>query len=799
MNEFEVGVKSLRRIIDPSSLKTGRSKHIQSLGTIVGQNRALKALEFGVGNKAYGFNIFVSGYPGTGRQTAVEKYIQKKSKEQAAPPDWCYVHNFNNSYHPKILKLPTGRAKKFRNDMRQFVLDVKKALLRAFEGNEYLKQREDFIKLTDQKKSEMFLSLNKKAVEEGFSIQQTPFGVAPIPLDKNGEPLSSEYFQKLEKSEQERIIRKQEEFRDAMKASLRKSRNVEKEVDEKVKKLDRKVCENAIQPLIEELMDDYSEVPDVTRYLKEVRSDILENFSDFLEKDKTETQALPFIQPKSQSSLKRYDVNVFIDNSKTEGAPLIQEFNPTYNNLFGKIEKESQMGTIITDFTLIISGSLHRANGGYLVIPVIELFKNPFSWDTLKNALINKEIKIEEISERLGFVTTKTLQPEPMPLNLQVILIGRPEIYQMLYAYDNDFRNLFKIKAEFDTTLELDEKNINNYIAFVSDTKLKENLNSFDKGGLAKIIEYGCRLANDQYKLSARFSQIYDIVIESDYYCKLSENKRIMEDDVKKAIEEKEYRSNLIQEKLNEMIKNQLLMVDVKGKKTGQVNGIAVLSLLDFSFGKPSRITATIGVGMDGIVDIEREAKLGGKIHSKGVMILSGYLMEKFAADKPVSLSARLVFEQSYEGVEGDSASSAELYALLSSLADLPVNQSIAVTGSVNQKGEIQAVGGINDKIEGFYEVCKLFGLTGHQGVIIPGSNIRSLMLKEEIVEAVEAKKFHVWAVKDIDEGISILTGIKAGKRMDDGRFEKDSVNARVDKRLEDLAEHMKRFRDFPR
>ena len=795
MNKFELGKESLRRIIDPSSLKAEKSKLTQPLGTIVGQKRALKALEFGIGNKSFGFNIFVSGYPGTGRQTAVKNFIKKKSKEQPVPSDWCYVNNFKNSYYPKILELPTGRAEKFRNDTHQFIMDVKKALQKAFEDIEYVKQREDIVRLSDQKKNEMFLLLNEKAVEDGFSVQKTPFGLVTSPVDKKGEPLSSKDFQRLGKSEQERIMSKQEEFKDALKVNLRKSRNIEKEVDEKVRKLDREICENEIQPLIEEIRDEYIDVPDVIQYFDEVKTDIVENFSDFLEKDQSGSQPIQLIQLQRKPSLKRYDVNVFIDNSKTEGAPFVHELNPTYNNLFGKVEKESQMGALITDFTLIINGSLHRANGGYLVIPVIELFKNPYAWDNLKKALINKEIKIEEISERLGFLTAKTLQPEPMPLNLQVVLIGRPEVYQLLYAYDNDFRNLFKVKAEFDTTLELNDENISNYMSFVSDTRNKENLNSFDAGGLAKIIEYGCRLANDQNKLTARFSEIYDIIVEADYYCRLNKNDVITEMDVKRAIEEKEYRSNLIQEKLNEMFKNQLLMVDVKGEKTGQVNGIAVLDMLDFSFGKPSRITSTIGVGMDGIVDIEREAKLGGNIHSKGIMILSGYLTEKYARDKPISLSARLVFEQSYEGVEGDSASSAELYALLSGLADLPVKQGIAVTGSVNQKGDVQAVGGINDKIEGFFEVCKLFGLTGDQGVIIPGSNIRSLMLKEEILEAVAEGKFHIWSVKDIDEGISILTGVEAGKRTENGSFEKDSVNARVDKRLEEMAGRMRQFR----
>jgi lon-related putative ATP-dependent protease len=451
------------------------------------------------------------------------------------------------------------------------------------------------------------------------------------------------------------------------------------------------------------------------------------------------------------------------------------------------------MGSLTTDFTLIKSGSLQRANGGYLVVPVIELFRNPYSWDSIKKALLSKEIRIEEIGEKLGFLSTKSLRPEPIPLNLQIILIGRPEYYQLLYAYDSDFRNLFKIKAEFDTTLELNDDNIQNYIAFVDKTRKEEHLSGFGKDALAKIVEYGCRLAGDKAKLSARFNEIYDIVTEANYFSQRNGNKQITASDVTHAIEEKVYRSNMIQEKLNEFIENDMQLIEVEGMKTGQVNGIAILDLQDFSFGKPNRITASVGVGSDGIVDIEREAKLGGKIHTKGILILSGYLAEHYAKDKPISLSARVVFEQSYQGVDGDSASCAELYSLLSALSGLPVKQGVAVTGSVNQKGQVQAVGGINEKIEGFFEVCRMKGFTGDQGVIIPKSNERSLMLKEEILEEVDKGNFTIWSVSHINEGISILTGKNAGE-WKDGNYEEGSVNALVDGQIGKLARQMKDF-----
>ncbi len=799
MANYKVDVKDLRREINPSKLKTGETKDIQPLETIIGQKRAVKALNFGIGNKAFGFNIYVSGYPGTGRMTAVENFINKKSREQAPPSDWCYVNNFKDSYYPKAIRLPAGTAKTFRKDMEEFIEDVKKALNKAYEEGEYINERESLTKSIDQKKNELFLSLNEKAREQGFTIQQTSFGIVPLPLTEEGKPMKDEEFRDLEKSKQEELLGKQEELKDEINEILRKTRRIEKEADEKVKELDKKVGENAISPLIEDLMDKYNKEEDVKEYLEEVKADIIENFSDFLEgggdQQQPQQQLATLIQGQQRKpSLKRYEVNIFIDCSDTEGAPLVKELNPTYNNLFGKVEKESQMGAFTTDFTLIKSGSLHRANGGYLIIPVIELFRNPYSWDSMKKALLNREIRIEEIGEKLGFLTTKSLRPEPIPLDCQIILIGRPEIYHLLYAYDSDFRNLFKIKAEFDTTMELNDENIKNYIAFIKKTQKEEDLNSLDKSGIAKILEYGCRLANDKNKLSARYTEIYDIVTEANYYGRTNGNDKISAEDVRHAIEEKVYRSNLIQEKLYEMIENDMLFIDIKGEKVGQVNGIALLDLMDFSFGKPNRITASIGVGSEGIVDIEREAKLGGKIHTKGIMILSGYLTENYAKEKPISLTARLVFEQSYQGVEGDSASCAELYALLSSLSGLPVKQGIAVTGSVNQKGEVQAVGGINDKIEGFFEVCKTLEFTGEQGVIIPKSNVRSLMLKEEVAEAVKKGDFNIWAVEHIDEGISILTGVKAGKRKKGGKFEKDSVNAKVDARIGELAGQMRDY-----
>jgi lon-related putative ATP-dependent protease len=483
-----------------------------------------------------------------------------------------------------------------------------------------------------------------------------------------------------------------------------------------------------------------------------------------------------------------------VDNSELKGAPVVMELNPTYNNLFGRIEKEAQFGALLTDFTMIREGSLHRANGGYLVLPVEEVLRNLFSWDSLKRALRNKEILIEEAAERLGLVATKSLRSAPISLDLKVVLTGHPLFYHLLYYYDEHFRELFKVKADFDTHMDRTEQNIRGYAAFVCTICREENLKHFDSSALAKFVEHGSRLSEDQEKLSTRFGEIADLIREASFYATRDGVPHVTADHVGKAIDEKFCRSGLLRDRIVEMIERGTLMIDITGERVGQVNGLSVMDLGDITFGRPSKITANIGLGREGLIDIEREAKLGGPIHTKGVMILAGYLTGKYAQDKPLSLSARLVFEQSYSGVEGDSASSAELYVLLSSLSELPIKQGIAVTGSVNQKGEVQAIGGVNEKIEGFFEVCKAKGLTGEQGVIIPQSNVKNLMLREEVVEAAKEGRFHIWPVKTIDEGIEILTGVDAGQRKEDGLFEAGAVNYLVDKRLSELAEKLREF-----
>ncbi len=483
-----------------------------------------------------------------------------------------------------------------------------------------------------------------------------------------------------------------------------------------------------------------------------------------------------------------------VDNSGLDGAPVVMELNPTYSNLFGRIEHEAQFGTLITDFTLVRGGSLHHANGGYLVLSAEDLLRNPVTWQSLKRALSNGEIAIEDITTRYGLITTKSLQPEPIPLNIKVMLIGEADLYHLLRALDEDFSELFKVKAEFSTQMDRTDDNIHDYTAFVCRLCKEEKLKHLDSSALAKIVEHGSHLAQDQDKLSTRFRDIADIIREANYYASQSNDALVTAQHIKQAVDQRYYRSNLLQQRITEMIERGTIMIDLEGESVGQVNGLSVIDLGDIAFGRPNRITASIGLGRGGLIDIERESMLGGPIHTKGVMIISGYLAEQYAHDKPLSLSARLVFEQSYSGVEGDSASSAELYALLSSLSGIPIKQGIAVTGSVNQKGEIQAIGGVNEKIEGYFEICKAGGLTGEQGVIIPQSNVKNLMLREDVVEAIAEGQFHVWRVSHIDEGIKILTGVRAGVRKDDRTFKKGTIHALVDERLSNMAKTMKDY-----
>ncbi|WP_297690994.1 Lon protease family protein [uncultured Eudoraea sp.] len=750
---------------------------------LIGQERALRSLEFGIGNKRGGFNIFVSGYPGSGKLKAVNHFLEEKAKLEVTPDDWCYVNNFQNSFYPKKLKLPNGGGQTFKLEIQRLISEIQKILITAFESKEYHDRKDQIIEDFRQKEKKLFQNIHNKARAHNFAVTRTPIEILVIPIDDKGRPISDEKFNKLGKKERETILNKQSELKKELFDLIRKNRELERASNESLLELDESIATYSIDTLLQELNDKYKDFEDVLLYLLEIKKDIITNLHSFLKASLSQDRQ----DYKQELKFQKYDVNVITDNTEVFGAPIVLELNPTLNNLFGKVEHESYMGTLITNFTLIRGGALHKANGGYLIIALKDLLMSYFSWDSLKRALKNNEIVIEDAREQFGIISAKSLKPEPIPLDIQVILIGSPRLYYLLYELDEDFKELFKVKAEFDTSMDYSSQNIKDFAGVTYGIQKENELYPIDDEAMGRLVEHASRMAEDKEKISIKFREIRDILHEADHYARLAKKNEIGAEDINEAVEARYYRSNLIQVKINEMIKRGRLMIDLEESRVGQINGISVLDLGDISFGRPNKITASIASGKVGLIDIEREAKLAGPIHTKGILILQGYLLEKYGQDKVLSLFASLVFEQSYSEIEGDSASCAELFALLSSLAQLPVKQGIAVTGSINQKGELQPVGAINQKIEGFYEVCFQSGLNGDQGVIIPKPNLDNLMLKEEVLTAVKQGLFSIWAIDTVDDGLEILTGLTAGKRLQGGSFSKNSVHCKVDERLKEL------------
>ena len=789
---IELTAEKAYKVCGSDNIECDSSQELTALETIVGQDRAIRAMQFGLGIKEKGFNIYVSGMPGTGRTTAVSRYLEEVAVTKPVPNDWCYVNNFQDPYRPNALSLPAGRAVELQKGMENLTKVVFQDVRNVFESEAYAKQKEETLNKFQQRKQEILETVNQMAIQEGFMLQPTPMGVITVPT-RNGKPMSEEDFLKLSQKDKDVLVQKQQKVQDALETSIRQVKSLEKDARDAEDKLDREVALYALRNWNEDMKGKFQDLPEVLSYIQDVQTDLLDQVELFKTDGREETPAIPFAAPPKSLPVKKYAVNILVDNSKLKGAPVIVETNPTHDNLFGRIEQEARFGALVTDFTLVRGGALHRANGGYLVLPVEDVIRSPFAWEDLTHALENSRISIEDAAEKFGF-STKSLKPEPVPLDIKVILIGRPDIFQLLFTYEVHFHELFKVKAEFDTSMSRNPAHTRAYAGFATMLCNTENLKRLDRSGLARLVEHGSRLAEDQEKLSTRFGEISDVIREASYYAGLDGSELITAQHIRKTIEERYYRSNLIQERLREMIERGVIKIDIQGKVVGQINGLSVLGLGDISFGQPNRITVSLSLGREGVVNIEREAKLSGPIHTKGVLILSGFLASRYAQDKPLSLSARLVFEQSYGGIEGDSASSTELYAILSALSGLPVNQAIAVTGSVNQNGEVQAIGGVNEKIEGYFEVCSALGLTGEQGVVLPESNVANLMLKESVVEAIRQGKFHLWPVRTIDEGIEVLTGVKAGERMPDGSFEPQTVNARVDQRLSEMAEALQRF-----
>ncbi len=788
----ELKPKEIRLSYDTSKLSYTTTADLSPLDEIIGQSRALKALTFGLEIDKPGFNIYVAGQPGTGKTTTVKVFLEAAAQSKNPPSDWCYIHNFKNPSEPCALVVPPGRATKLKKDIADFIENTKKVLPEAFQSKDYANRRKVTLKTADEKRDKLVSEISQVATKKGFALQSSESGLLIVPT-REGRMMEQQDIESLDAVALQKLNKSREELEGELRDTMRQLREIDASAKTDLKELNRKVALFAIDHHVNYLKETYEGLDKVINYIDAIQDDILDHLDAFLQ-NPDELPSSPELQIAVESFFRKYEVNILVNNEEQKGAPVIAELNPTYLNLFGQAEKEAKFGILSTDFTLIRPGSLHKANGGYIVIPAQELLTAPLAYDSLKRALKNGEITIEDTVESAGIISARSLKPEPIKLNVKVVLIGNSEVYEILYTKDPDFKELFKVKAHFDITMNRNEENISKYVAAICNVCTKEELRHLTKDAIGKIIEYSSRLAEDQLKISTKFADVADIVREASFYAEKEKARHITSTHVKKAVEEKIYRSNLIQEKIQEMIARGITLIDTTGERVGQVNGLAVLSYGDIAFGGPSRITASVGVGRQGLVNIEREADMSGPTHTKGIMIISGFLSRRFAHNKPLGLTAKIAFEQSYSGVDGDSASSTELYAILSELSGLPLKQNIAVTGSVNQNGDVQAIGGVNEKIEGYFEVCKIHGLTGTQGVMIPESNTQNLMLKEEIVDAVNSGKFHIYTISSIDEGIELLTGVKAGKKLSDGSYEEGSVYDKVDKRLQEMAEILKQY-----
>ncbi len=798
----EVPVEKLRWRCDPEALPFETTQAIPACQEIIGQERAQEAIRLGLNIHSVGYNIFVTGLTGTGRFTTIKCILEELNIQGKIPNDFCYVNNFKNPDMPHMLSLPPGQGNAFKKEMENLIETLKKKIPLMFENETYLNKKKEVVEKFRNKQAEMFREFEKKVNKEGFAlvqIQMGPYsrpGIFPL---IEGNPVNMEQLEsmveenKFSKEELEKLKEKQTQLINELEDIFKETRKAEKEIKEELTSLDNEVISPAVRDSISDIREKFDNKK-VHQYLSEVQEDILTNLGRFREKEETPPPLPGLVLPQPVDSFSEYQVNVLVDNSETKGAPLIVETTPNYRNLFGTIERVvERSGIWKTDFLHIKAGSFLRANGGYLIFNALDALMEPWVWPALKRTLKNQVIEIQTY-DPFYFFSTSALKPEPVECHTKVIMIGDTHIYYLLYSLDDDFKKIFKIKADFDSVMNKDKGKIQQYASFIRKVCDEDKLKPFDNTGIGAVVEHGVRIAGRQKKLSTRFHLIADLLREANYWAEKDGSEVVTEKHVDKANEKRNYRVNLIEEKIQEMIDDGTILIDSDGRVVGQVNGLSVYSLGDYMFGKPSRITAKTSLGKAGIINIEREAEMSGPIHNKGVYILTGYLRGKYAQDKPITMSASLCFEQSYSGVEGDSASSTEIYALLSSISEIPLRQDIAVTGSVNQKGEIQPIGGVNEKIEGFFDVCKAKGLTGKQGVMIPHLNVEDLMLRKNVVEAVREGKFHIYPVKTIDEGIEILTGEEAGDRLEDGRFKEGTVNDQVDKKLRELGAKIKEF-----
>jgi predicted ATP-dependent protease len=764
----------------PEDFPFDTTNEIDSLSTVIfGQERAERAMDFGLKVRQPGYNLFVVGPSGSGKSTFALAKVTELAKNRTTPHDWCYVYNFEQPDHPLAISFPAGKANEFKQKMEQLVKEAERRIQTAFSSEEFEEKRKEVHKIFDDQVEEIWKQLDQYVKNHNFSIERSAQGIATVPL-RFGRPLSNEEFKTMPEAMREELNRKGKEIEVEVTEAARRVQLIERRMEEEYSALKKKTANVVLEEPFQALLEQYQEQEKVVRYLERMREDITENYRNFQGAEKSDKTSLFAFLDNDKDKLSRYKVNVFVDQTKAEGAPVVFETNPSYYNLFGKVEYKGSFGSVSTDFTMVKPGAFHLSNGGYVLIQAADLLSNPMSWLMLKRTLKTGTIRIENVLEERALVATAGLKPEEIPLDIKVVLIGSPMLYHLLAQWDENFQKIFKVKVEFDTEMERSAEHIQEFAAFVKRYVQKAGLLPFHRNALAKLVNYSSRLAGDQRKLSAGFHSLAKILVESSFWAEQSGAAEVELDHVIQALGEQEFRSNRVSERIQELIADATIMVDTEGDVVGQINGLAVLHTGDYVFGQPHRITAQTYLGRKGILNIDRESSLSGNFHDKGLLILTGYLNGKFAQSRPFPVSASIAFEQTYSRIDGDSASSTELYALLSSLSGIPIQQGIAVTGSVNQKGEIQPIGGVIEKIEGFFYVCKAKGFTGQQGVIIPHQNVKNLVLKDEVVSAVQEGQFHIWAVRTIEDGISILTDRNAEEVF-------EQVEQRLDRMFEDL------------
>jgi lon-related putative ATP-dependent protease len=786
----------LYRHCDRSHLNFKTTAELEELKEIPGQDRAVEAIQFATGIGIDGHNVYVLGPPGSGRHAFVRQFLEKKAADRPVPQDWCYVSNFDDPRQPRAIALPPGRSKELRVGVERVIQDTQTAIPAAFESEDFQSQREAIAEEFKEVQEEAFKQIEEEAKEHEIGVIQTPTGIAFIPIRK-GEAVSSEDFKKLPEEEQKLFHEEIEKLTLRLQQVMRSMPKRAREMRQKIRQLEHDVASLAVSGLVDELVQKHSDIPLVVDHLEKMQVDIVDNVGLFLHPPDGHgmpAQLQQVMESRESAAMRRYAVNVLVDRSDLAGAPIIFEDKPGFVELIGRIEHESEYGSLLTNFTLIRPGALHRANGGYLVIDAAKLLSYPMAWDGLKRALKSRELRIRSLADDIGLMSTVTLEPQPIPLDLKVILIGERIYYYLLERYDPEFAELFKVAADFEDQMMPTGENMENLSRWLATTIRKDKLRHLSREGVARLMEESARRLGDSERLSTDIERSIDLVREADYWAGQGGKDLVDAEDIQKAIDQRIRRGSRIRDRVQEELLRETFLIETSGARVGQINGLAVLQVGELAFGRPQRISASVKLGSGELIDIEREVKLGGPLHSKGVLILSGFLGSHYVSDIPLSLSASLVFEQSYGGVDGDSASAAELCVLVSVLADMPIRQSLAITGSIDQHGRIQAIGGVNEKIEGFFDICQKRGLTGEQGVLIPVSNVKHLMLRKDVVEAVKAKQFQVYPVAHVDQALSILTGKPAGEKNSKGEFPKGSINRKVHDRLHELAENRRAF-----